>query len=212
MKRTLFFTVLLLNLFCLIMPVCADSAVSLVYGETYMCGDSFEVIVQDEPQFAKIVTRKPPGSAVIQIKAGKDEILVEVHIKVRNLSDKVYDGLSPESFKLTGYVRGRPLSYVPEVMSPYDYGSKEHYTLYDKMYYRTYAMAPLRQIDMLLVYRINPILRDLELHIAPQGTNGVLDHYLQASYSPMDLEPCDGIFRFVTVRNIETGEITKYYR
>ena len=35
---------------------------------------------------------------------------------------------------------------------------------------------------------------------------------IDAVYEEKDLEPCDGIFMFTTIRTLETGEITKYYR
>lgn len=189
----------------------AESEVHVLYGETYYCGDSLEIIIPDEPVITTLITRNP-GSKVIQARAGKDDILLEVRVQVRNMSSNVYKGISPESFKLVGYVRGRPLSYTPEIMEPYDYGNKRSYYLYDKMYFQNYVFAPLRKIDMILVYRINPILRDLELHVNPKGTNGTDDRYLDAVYPEKDLEPCDGVFQFITIRNAETGEITKYYR
>ena len=133
-------------------------------------------------------------------------------MKIRNLTPVVYNGLSPESFTLFGFVRGRPITYLPEIMEPFDYGGRGFYKLYDKMYYRDNVYAPLRKIDMILVYRINPIVRDLELHINPQSTKDPQDYYLDAQYHEMNLAPCDGIFQIETVRNIETGEITKYYR
>ena len=192
-------------------PVCAEREVHVLNNETYYCGDSFEVIFPDEPVTISLVTRNP-GSKVVQAKPDRDTILLEVRVKLRNLSNLVYNGLSPESFKLVGYIRGKPLTYLPEIMEPYDYGPKESYTLYDKMYYKDYVLAQLRKIDMILVYRIDPIVRDFELHLNPQGTEGTADSYLDAVYHEMDLQPCDGILQITTVRNIDTGGITKYYR
>ncbi|MBQ6504593.1 MAG: hypothetical protein IJI57_11845 [Flexilinea sp.] len=191
--------------------VCAGQEAHVYYNETYYCGDSLEVIFPDEPVTMSLVTRNP-GSKVIQAKPDDDTVLFEVRVKVRNLSNVVYKGLSPESFKLVGYIRGKALTYLPEIMEPYDYGPKEHYTLYDKMYYKTYEFAPLRKIDMILVYRINPIVRDLEMHINPKGTDGTDDHYLDAVWDEMDLEPCDGVFQFITIHDAETNERTKFYR
>ena len=210
MKKVCFFS-LILFLFFICGAARAEREVHVYNNETYYCGDSLEVIFPDEPVTMTMVTRNP-GSKVVQAKADKDTILLEIRIKVRNLSDKVYNGLSPESFKLVGYIRGKPLTYLPEIMEPYDYGSKEHYNLYDKMYYKNYTFAPLRKIDMVLVYRINPIVRDLELHINPKGTDGTDDRYLDAEYREMDLEPCDGVFQFLTIHDAETGEQTGFYR
>ena len=203
--------VFLLLAVCSLQPVAAEQEVHVYYNETYYCGDSLEVIIPDEPVTTTMVTRNP-GSKVVQAKADKDTILFEVRIKVRNMSNLVYNGISPESFKLVGYIRGKALTYLPEIMEPYDNGPKEHYNLYDKMYYKSYVFAPLRKIDMILVYRINPIVRDLELHIDPQGTDGTEDHYLDAVWGNMDLEPCDGIFQFITIHDAETNERTKFYR
>ncbi len=203
--------VFLLLAVCSLQPVSAEQEVRVYYNETYYCGDSLEVIIPDEPVTTTMITRNP-GSKVVQAKADKDTILFEVRIKVRNMSNLVYNGISPESFKLVGYIRGKALTYLPEIMEPYDNGPKEHYNLYDKMYYKSYVFAPLRKIDMILVYRINPIVRDLELHIDPQGTDGTEDHYLDGVWGEMDLEPCDGIFQFITIHDAETNERTKFYR
>lgn len=192
-------------------PVCAEREVHVLNNETYYCGDSFEVIFPDEPVTISLVTRNP-GSKVVQAKPDRDTILLEVRVKLRNLSNLVYNGLSPESFKLVGYIRGKPLTYLPEIMEPYDYGPKESYTLYDKMYYKDYVLAPLRKIDMILVYRINPIVLDLEIHMNPKGTDGTDSRYLDGEWGEMDLEPCDGVFQFLTIHDAETGEQTSFYR
>lgn len=211
MRRVLILCVLFL-LTVLSLPAGAKEAIQVVYGETYLCGDSFEVIMRGEPVFTTALTRSPGGSKVLQIKAGKDDILLEVRLQIRNLTPIVYDGIAPESFTLVGYVRGKPFSYLPEIMMPFDYGSKKAYRMYDKMYYRDQPYPPLRNIDMILVYRIDPIVRDFEIHLNPTGNKGTSMTYLDAEYHEMDLNPCDARLQITTVRNIETGEITKYYR
>ena len=209
----LLFLVLILSIICLSIfgSAAADQAISPVYGETYLCGDSFEIRILDEPVFTTAIVRNP-GGKILQARAGQYDILLEIHMEIRNLTPVVYQGLNPDSLKLVGYVRGRPVTYVPEIMEPYDYGGRGSYTLYDKMYYRDRVFPPLRKYNMLLVYRVNPILRDFEIHINPTATKETSDSYLDAQYHEMDLEPCDGIFMLTTVRNIETDEITKYYR
>lgn len=211
MKKLLPFLIILMTL-CMAAAVSADQNVHVVFGETYYCGDSFEVRIIDEPQMTTAITRSPRGRKVIQAQAGKYDILLQIHMHLRNMTPVVYQGLSPESFKLVGYVRGRPIPYYPEIMEPYDYGGREFYRLYDKNYYKTNPFPPLRNINMLLVYRVNPILRDWELHLNPKSSNGDEDKYLSATYYEMDIEPCDGIFQIITIRDAETGEITKYYR
>lgn len=204
-----------LTVFCALLficsAVCADDTILPVYGETYLCGDSFEIIIPDEPVTTTAVVRNP-GGKVIQARAGKHDMLLEIRLKIRNLTPVVYEGLNPDSLKLVGYVRGRPISYTPEIMEPYDYGGRGSYTLYDKMYYRDKIFPPLRKYDMILVYRVNPILRDFELHINPSASKETADNYLDAQYHEMDLEPCNGIFQISTLHDAETGEITKYYR
>ena len=209
--KKLFLLVLLMTFLNACGSVSAEREVHVYYNETYYCGDSLEVMFPDEPVTTSLVTRNP-GSKVVQAKADDDTILFEVRVKVRNMSNVVYKGLSPESFKLVGYIRGKALTYLPEIMEPYDYGGRPFYTLYDKMYYKTYTFAPLRKIDMILVYRINPIVRDLEMHINPKGTDGTDDHYLDAVWGEMELEPCDGVFQFITIHDAETNERTKFYR
>lgn len=211
MRKILIFCVLFI-LAILPLPAAAKQAVEVVYGETYLCGDSFEVIVRGEPVFTTAITRSPGGGKTLQLKAGKYDILLEVRLQIRNLTPIMYDGLDPKSFTLVGYVRGKPVSYLPEMMTPFDYGAKGSYRMYDKMYYRDKEYPPLRNIDMILVYRIDPIVRDFEIHLNPQGTKGTATSYLDAEYHEMDLRPCDGILQLTTIKDLTTGEITKYYR
>ena len=209
MKRLLIFS-LLFVLYGLVSPAEAGSAVHTVYGETYYCGDSFEIVIPNEPVLTAMITRHPSGTKVVRASAGPNEILFEVRFQIRNLTPQVYHGLSTESFKLTGYVRGRPLSYVPEIMEPYDFGGRTSYRLYDKMYYKTNDFPPLRKADMLLVYRVNPILRDWEILVDPAGNEGVEIGLPDVTYPEMTLEPCQGIFQFQEIWNAETNSIIKY--
>ena len=188
-----------------------EREVHVYNGETYYCGDTLEVIFPDEPVTTTEITRNP-GSKVVQARADKNTTLFEVRVKVRNISNVVFNGMTPDSFKLVWYVRGRQVTYLPEIMEPFDYGGRFFYKLYDKMHYKDYVFAPLRQIDMVLVYRIKPFVRDLELHINPKGTDGTTDHYLDATWGEMDLEPCDGVFQFITIHDAETNVRTKFYR
>ena len=211
MRRILILCVMF-ALAALVLPAAAREKIQVVYGETYLCGDSIEVVMRGEPVFTTAITRSPGGSKVLQIHEGKYDTLLEVRLEMRNLSPIVYQGIAPETFTLVGYVRGRPVTYLPEMMTPFDYGPKGGYRMYDKMYYRDQPYPPLRKIDMILAYRIDPIVRDFEIHLNPKGTKGETDVYLDAQYHEMDLAPCDAYLQITTVRNIETGEITKYYR
>lgn len=190
-------------------PVYSDSVVKAVYGETYICGDSFEITIQSEPIFTTEITRHASWERPVLAKAGKYEMLFAIRLKIRNITSEYWGGFTPESFKLVGYVRGRAVEYLPEIMSPYDYGIDRAYSLYDKMYYQSYPMAPLRKFDMQLVYRVNPNLIDWELHVEPHEK----DWIFTVTEKPLiDLEPCSGVFQFVTVWDEKTTRMFKYYR
>ena len=208
MKR-LFLIVILLMLFGVYSSVCASSEVKAVYGETYLCGDSFEVIIQGEPIFTTMITRHAAWDRPTFAQAGKYDILFAIRLKIRNLTSEYWGGFKPESFKLVGYVRGRAVEYTPEVMSPYDYGIERAYSMYDKMHYMTYPMATLRVFEMQLVYRVNPNLVDWELHMEPHETNWI---YTSTEKPLTGLEPCSGVFQFITVWDERTREMIKYYR
>ncbi len=189
-----------------VLSASADDHVHVVYGETYYCGDSFEVIIQDEPVTTSMVTRSAPRGKIVQAKAGKHETLFVIHLKLRNMTNTVYRGLSPESFKLIGYVRGFPVIFTPEIMEPYDYGSRKTYTVYDMNYYLKNQFAPLHQIDMLLVFRVKPFLRDWELQIEPQWNDGAKKSYYFANYPDEEDENvrlCNGTFQFLSIGNIQ---------
>ena len=85
----------------------ADSEVTAVPGITYMCGDSFEVTIQDQPITASQFSRASHALA----EAGIGERLVEIRLIFRNLTPTVYNGFTPDSFSLTQrhlrFLRGR---------------------------------------------------------------------------------------------------------
>ena len=51
-------------------PVYSDSVVKAVYGETYICGDSFEITIQSEPIFTTEITRHASWERPVLAKAG----------------------------------------------------------------------------------------------------------------------------------------------
>ena len=212
MKKT--FVILMLLMF--ILPVslcCAENEVLMDPGVTYICGDSFEVIFPDSPYMTHLISRQPPRKAPkVHITAGKDEILLAVRIKLRNLTPETYKGLRTSSFKLIGYVRNHPHEYTADIWEPYDYGDYDTYYSYSRSYYKYEDLAPLHQIDMLLVFQVNPILRDWELLVEPKTREESVLTYRDAVYNEMDLERCKAVFQFRSVFDAETGEITKYYR
>lgn len=206
MRKMLFFLFLLPLLFGTRAASAGEPSVIVSHGESYMCGDSFEITIPDQPATVSQVTR----ASAVQAEAGPDDRLLTVRVMIRNLTSSVFTGISPESFLLTGYVRDRSLSYTPEVMQSYDYtygSSGSSYTSADR-----FVLPPLRMEDILLVYRVNPILINWELHIQPQAASELTLSYGGAEYPEMDPDPCDGIFQFYSIRNAETGEIIKYLR
>lgn len=202
-------------LLMLITVLSAEADVVVKHGESYMCGDSFEVIFPDQPSTTSMVSRDPYkyiNAVYVHAEAGKRDRLLQVRIKLRNLTPTLYKGLSPKSFQLTGYVRDRKLTYTPEIMEPYDYGSYEAYTVFSPDHNSWSYLPPLRMDDILLVFRVNPILVKWELRVAPEATNGTSYEYGNAYYEPIDLEPCDAVFQFTSIRNAETGAVTTYTR
>ena len=202
----------------------ANAQTVVKHGESYMCGDTFEVVFPDQLSTTSMVSRDPYKYldkfyedfysytiADVHAEAGKNERLLLVRIKIRNLTPTIFKGLDPDSFQLTGYVRDRSLTYTPEIMEPYDFGSYETYTYYAPEHNSWSYLPPLRMDDILLVYRVNPILINWELRVNPQATNGTSYEYGNAVYEPIEgLESCDAVFQFESIRNSETGEITKY--
>ena len=209
MKKVFLSVIAFLMIGVVHLSVCASDEVNAIYGETYLCGDSFEIVIMGEPIFTTMITRHASWDRPIFAQAGKYDMLFAIRLKIRNLTSEYYGGFTPESFKLVGFVRGRPVEYTPEVMSPYDYGIDRAYSLYDKMYYTMYPMAPLRVFDMQLVYRVNPNLVDWELHVEPHEKDWI---YTSTEKPITGLEPCNGVFQLQTVWNEKTKRMIKYYR
>ncbi len=210
-KGILFLPVLLALLF---LAVGADAQTLVKHGESYMCGDTFEVIFPDQPSTTSMVSRNPYkyiNVIHVHAEAGKNERLLQIRVKIRNLTPTIFRGLDPESFQLTGYVRDRSLTYTPEIMEPYDYGSYETYAFYSPEHNSWSYLPPLRMDDILLVYRVNPVLVNWELRVNPQATYGTSYEYGNAVYEPIEeLEACDAVFQFESIRNSETGAVTTY--
>lgn len=184
----------------------ADSAVNVTPGITYMCGDSFEITIPDQPMTASQVTR----ASSVQAEAGPDERLMMVRVSFRNMTAAVYNGFTPDSFTLTGYVRDRAMNYTPVVFQSYDYAYGSSGSAVTSAGGLT--MPPLREEDILLVFRVNPILINWELHFKPESQGELTYEFDNARYEEQNLAPCDGVLRFTSIRNAETGEITNYIR
>ncbi len=206
MKKHLTLITLFLILLAASSAAAADSLVTVNPVITYMCGDSFEITLPDMPATTSQITR---GTS-IQAEAAYGERLMMVRVIFRNLTPEVYRGLSADSFTLKGYVRDRSISYRPEIFQSYDYAYGSSGSAVTSA--SSLTMPPLRQEDILLVFRVNPILINWELHAEPKPIGETVYEYDNARYEPMMLQRCEGTFRFTSVRNAETGEIIYYNR
>ena len=168
---------------------------------SYMCGDTFELTFPDLLSAGSMFT----NASMIQATAKKDETLLQVRIQIRNMTSSFFHGIDEQSFRLTGYVRDRSLSYTPEIILNTDYFGRGNYFNWDQL-------PPLRQADILLVFRVNPILINWELAFEPQLTAEVNYEFERVTYKPMKADPCAGLFRFSAVRNLETGVLTTFER
>ncbi len=197
--------IVLLLVFFKVSSVKAD--IEIKFGESYMCGDSFEIIFPDQPSTTSMISiNSDPTYAYVLAEAGKREKILQIRIKIRNLTPIIYkDGLGGKSFKLTGYIRDRKFTYTPEFILSYDLSNITDASWFD--------YAPLRMKDLLLIYRINPLLINWEMNINPQASYKKTSYnYGTTTYYPLELTPCNGVFQFPSIRNSETGEIIKYER
>ncbi len=205
MRKILSFFLPVLCLFSFL-SAAAESTVIVQYREPYICGDSFEITFPDEPSTTSMISR----SGSVHAAFDTDTRLLLVRIIIRNLTPEVINGLSSDSFKLTGYVRDRSVTYTPVVVESYDYTYGTNGSSHSSA--DGFVIPPLREEDILLVFRVNPILLNWELFVEPKSAKEVTGTYGTAVYEPMELNPCKGLFQFYSIINAETGEITKYLR
>ena len=115
MTKKIFFSVCLLWCF-FSKPVSIYAQVTVKFGETYMCGDSFEISFPDQISTSSLLSRNLPNLdpakfSIVQAEAGKRDKLLLIRVKIRNLTPTVYyRGLNRNSYKLTGYVRNHYIS------------------------------------------------------------------------------------------------------
>ena len=197
-------TLVLTMLLICFLPAAADTDLPVIdvdHRVSYMCGDTFELSFPDVISTGTMFT----NASMIQATAKKDESLLQVRIQIRNMTTSFFHGIDSQSFRLTGYVRDRSLSYTPEIILNTDYFGRGNYFNWDQL-------PPLRQADILLVFRVNPILINWELTFVPQLTADVNYEFERVTYKPMKADPCAGLFRFSSVRNLETGVLTTFER
>ncbi len=167
----------------------------------YMCGDTFELSFPDVLSTGHMFT----NSGQVQANADADELLLQVRIRMRNMTSGMFHGISTESFKLTGYVRDRSISYYPETIINTDYFGQGNYYNWD-------SLPPLRIADILLIYRVNPILINWELAFEPKMTGDPTYDFEGVTYKQAYAAPCSGLFQFSAVRNLENNALTTFER
>lgn len=201
MRKLVFSLSMILLLIC---AACAsaDSTVLVEQYVSYMCGDQFEITFPDLLSSTHMVS----NTTRVHAEATPDDRLIQLRIKIRNMTTDVLHSMGKESFRLTGFVRDRSIDYYPEVITNTDYFGAGNYYTWD-------SLPPLRMADILLVYRVNPILINWELNfepILPVESTYVLG---DVTYTPMEYEPCESAtFQFPVLRTNETGELTRYER
>lgn len=204
-REKLSLLIVILLLFCCISSAAADDSelpvITVDHTTSYMCGDIFEITFPDQISTGNMFT----NASYVQASAAVDEKLLQVRVHMQNMTSSVFHGISSNSFELTGYVRDRSVTYLPEVIINTDYFGAGNYYAWDQL-------PPLRIADILLIFRVNPILINWELKFDPHFT-GEPDHQLgQVTYTPHEAEPCAGIFQFSAVRNLENGTLTRFTR
>ena len=200
MKKTLILFVFLL----VIVSVSSGFAQTVVPVEQnvyYMCGDTFEICFPDVIATGNMFT----NAGSVQATTNMGEALLQVRVYLRNMTTSVFHGIAEDSFKLTGYVRDRSLTYTPEIILNTDYFGAGNYFSWDQL-------PPLRAGDILLVFRVNPILINWELSFDPVFLSEP-DYQLETVVYPRGSEEsCSAVFQFPVVRDLITGELTTFNR
>ena len=166
-----------------------------------MCGDTFEICFPSTISCGNMFT----NASQIQAIANSGEVLIQVRIQLRNMTTSVFHGISKDSFKLRGYVRDRSVTYLPEIILNTDYFGAGNYFTWDQL-------PPLRMGDILLVYRVNPILINWELIFDPIVTGEVTYQLENVTYPIKSAESCNVIFQFPSIIDMITGEQTRFDR
>lgn len=192
-------------LFVCVFPAAADDSglqiIPVDQRAHYMCGDTFELAFPDVLSTGHMFT----NASQIQASADVDELLLQVRIQIRNMTSGVLNGIPTNCFKLTGYVRDRSISYYPETIINTDYFGQGNYYNWDQL-------PPLRIADILLIYRVNPILINWELAFTPNLSGELAHEFEGVTYTPAYAAPCSGLFRFSAVRNLENNKLTTFER
>ena len=240
MKKTLFFLTMLFVMALLVFPVLAEEEANVTYGETYLCGDAYTVRIGQQPQmFAQsgekisyyIYMPNAQGrysQHQIYVQHGKqteEDVMLLIRLQLRNLNSKQLNGVSAESFILTGKVRDRVIEYRPEVMLPFVVSDDDWelpmildgvaaYGLYrttpdsitidinehwNPLMMEDKVLDSMRNQEIRLIYRVPSWLVGWDLHVRPAP--------VEADDS---LKTCDLVLHLPTIMNEITHETYKY--
>lgn len=238
MKKYFLIAAVVVILFASCLSVSAQEEANAVYMETYMCGDAYTFKIGAQPQMMSQITEKlnyfiylrknstgkfAPYQLVVRYgKQTEEDVMLQFRIYLRNLNPVTIQGLSPDSFILTGKVRDRVIEYKPEVMMPFEYdwgvplkyaginyyiassGSNDTIVYEINDYWnpleiKNTLIKSMRVQEIRLIYRVPSWLSGWDLHIKPQ---------------PMipdpQLKSCDMILHLPTISNEITKETYKY--
>ena len=220
--------------------VMAEDEINATYGETYMCGDAFTMRIMTQPQMMAQISEKinicvyrlnqQTGRYVpyqINVRYGQqteEDVMLVFRIQLRNLNPKMINGLSPESFILTGKVRDRIIEYQPEIMMPFDISDDEWYYYLDKYeteYYLTRVVPDTITFDVadywnphMMSERVIDSMRVSEIRLVYRVPSWLVGWDLHVRPTPVEaddsLKTCDLVLHLPTIMNEITHETYKY--
>ena len=203
MKKSLGLLLLLISFLMSFSSVGAEPLIPVDHRMYYMCGDIFELAFPDIPGTSSMIS----NTSQVHATAGPDERLLQIRIQMRNMTHSVIQGLNKDCFTLTGYVRDRSMTYKPELIIFTDYFGSGNYYNWDNL-------PPMRMADILIVFRVKPVLINWELSIDTSSAVFTPFSTDNASYVPNEEngEFCYGTFQFASQQTLETGAITMFKR
>lgn len=230
----------------------AESEVEAGYAETYLCGDAYTVSIVTQPQMMALIEEKinyfyavntfiriidrydikqvdfemPYQIRAVYAKKTDEEVLLVFRVKLRSLNERSLNGLSPESFILTGQVRDRILEFRPEIMMPFNmededweiplireklpvfpirhiisnstpFNVPDHW---NPLLMEEKEIKPMFLKEIRLIYRVPVFLYNWKLHVDPQPADGNTE----------GLRSCSGALKLPTIKNEITQEVYKY--
>lgn len=202
MKKTLGLFILSILFITAAAAAEADAPIPVDHRTYYMCGDIFELAFPDIPGTSSMIS----NTSQVHATAGPDERMLQIRIQMRNMTHSVIMGLTKNCFKLTGYVRDRSITYTPELITFTDYYGSGNYYNWD-------SLPPMRMADILLVFRVKPVLINWELSIDTSAASFSNYSMENVTYEPAEPgEFCRGLFQFSSLQTLETGVITVFKR